>query len=884
MDDDLAHDDPRDSEPTGFLEAALAIARLGYHVFPLREGAKTPHPILGPTGGFKHGTTDEAAIRAWWAQAPNANIGVWSKNFAALDVDTKHGKDGHEALARLTAELGIVIDTWFQDTPSGGRHYLFRLADGLRNRTNFGGEEYPGLDLRAANGYIVFAPSTVDDVAYEACVEDLPTPDGLPEMPVELVELLRRRGPRAQTVAVKAPLTQGLPAPTGQAPTPYGIAAFNGLIVEARAAQPGTRNDTWARVAFRAGQLCAAGHLEADHAVGAMRGVANDCDDDPIKTHDTIRRCFESGRAAPAPVASPQVGASDTTTSPEPLVARITALLTGASPAESSAPAWDDQAAMCTDMGNARRLVRQHGALIRHANGLGWLTYTGKRWELDTTGALERFAKLTARSLWDEAKESSGKESGELGKWAAKSQSRERLIAMIKLAASEPEVIARQGDFDADPYLFNVANGTLDLRTGELRPHDRADLITRLSPVTFDPKAEAPRWNRYLVEVQPRKDVREFLQRFAGYCMTADMGEQVFCNHHGGGENGKTVYTEALLHVFGDYGLTASFETFARRKPGTPTLDLARLRGARLVVAAEPYEGIYLDEATIKSLTGEDAIVARYHYQNFFEFHPVCKLVLTGNHRPRIPGIDHAMWRRVLLVSWNVQVPKAKRDRHLGKKLRDEASGILRWLVDGAQAWLREGLGTPLTVRSAVQDYRNEEDQVGRFLDDRTVFDSGGAVTSRELRLAYEDWCRAEGEKPMRAQDVANRLTLRGLAAIKDQYGVRGRGWLGVRLATLATHATQVSTKSSREAKQTRFAETSVASVACVADPLPSPENRDLTDRVESPCDTCLPGLDPLAAAFDCPRGHGNDPSRWAAHGCGACRLEAERREREGAS
>jgi len=312
--------------------------------------------------------------------------------------------------------------------------------------------------------------------------------------------------------------------------------------------------------------------------------------------------------------------------------------------------------------------------------------------------------------------------------------------------------------------------------------------VTKLVPVTYDAAAVAPRWQAFLEEVQPDPEARGFLARYAGYCLTGEMGEQVFAVHHGGGSNGKGVYSDTMLALLGDYANVTPYATFVQRRPDAPTNDLAALRGARLVVASEPNEGMRLDEGAVKSITGEDPVSARFHFREFFTYRPTCKLILTGNHRPRIRGTDHAMWRRVLLVPWPVTVTKP--DKDLRRRLREEVSGVLRWAVEGCLAWQREGLRPPAVVRAAVDEYREAEDHVGRFIADRCALGSDLVVSSKELRASYELWVESEGEEAFSAKALGSRLTDRGIRAVKDVAGIRGRGWQGIALATHATDAT----------------------------------------------------------------------------------------------
>lgn len=561
---------------------------------------------------------------------------------------------------------------------------------------------------------------------------------------------------------------------------------------------------------------------------------------------------------------------------------------------DAPSPPWADAAGLRTDLANARRLVTHHGSDLLYSRALGWLVWDGRRWRRDGTGAAMRRAKATARLIWSEAREArTAEDAEELGKWAAKSQGSERLRAMLTVAETEPEIALATDELDTDPWLLNVANGTLDLRTGVLREHRRDDLITLLSPVAYDPDARAPGWERFLEQVQPDPEVREFLARFAGYCLTGMMGEQVFAIHHGGGENGKGVYSDTLRGILGEYAKVTPYDTFLVRRAGGATNDLAALRGARLVVAAEPNEGVRLDEAAVKGFTGEDPITCRFHYQEFFTYQPTGKLILTGNHRPRIRGTDHAMWRRVRLVPWPLTITKEKRDNDLRRKLRDELPGILAWAVRGCLAWQREGLPAPASVLAAVEEYRQEEDHVGRFVADQCRLGSNLVVSSKDLRVAYEAWVEEEGEEPLSSRALGAKLSDRGIRSIRNTDGIRGRGWKGLALGTLGTHgrfgAESSPTESGMGSFTERSAEASQASQPEPEDPVEAAEREavraegcgepvgpicpvcDRVDRAagaDADCRTCRQFLAAKGVIPPDPRdgpapGHPEDP-RWS--------------------
>jgi len=427
-----------------------------------------------------------------------------------------------------------------------------------------------------------------------------------------------------------------------------------------------------------------------------------------------------------------------------------------------------------TDLGNAERLAAMHGEDVRHVAGLGWHVWDGRCWRRDDTGELQRRAKLTARAiLHDAANCEDDDQRKAIVKWARTSEAEPRLRAAVTVAASEKPLVARAGDLDSDAYLLNVQNGTVDLRTGELRPFARGDLITLTSAVSYDPDAACPRWDRFLQEIfDGDGELIAFMRRFIGYCLTGETREEVLTVFHGSGGNGKSTVLAVKKRLLGEYATTSSFDTFMRaRGDRGPRNDLARLHRARLVTAAESGEGKRLDEATVKEITGGDTIAARFLYAEHFEYTPQFKLVLVTNHRPKVDGTDDALWRRLRLVPFTVSF-EGREDRKLAEKLDAELSGILTWAVRGCLDWQRDGLGEPAAVTQATTEYRQDEDLLGAFLDEKCVHD--GEIEPAQLRDAYEDYCREIGEKPLAPSVLGKQLAKQGITKNKRAGVYRG--------------------------------------------------------------------------------------------------------------
>ncbi len=434
-----------------------------------------------------------------------------------------------------------------------------------------------------------------------------------------------------------------------------------------------------------------------------------------------------------------------------------------------------------TDMGNAERLVAHVGQDLRYVHlSETWFEWTGKRWQKDETGAAMRRACATIRAaaLRADAVEED-KERARLLRHALKSESAARLHSMLRLATSLLPVTPDQ--LDRSAWLLNCANGTLDLRTGELRPHDRADLLTRLAPVAYDGAATCPRWEAFLHQVMDgSEEMVAFLQRAVGYSLTGSTAEQVLFLLHGVGANGKSTFIETVRALLGDYSTQADFTTFLRQQGEGVRNDVARLVGARFVSAVEAEGGKPLAEAMVKQLTGGDTVTARFLFKEFFEFTPVFKLWLAANSRPTVRGTDNGIWRRIRLVPFTVTIPAEERDRDLGRKLVAELPGILAWAVRGCLRWQAEGLGVPADVQAATEAYRDEMDVLGGFINECCVVRAGAQATSADLYTAYTAWCEGNGERPVTRRKMGLRLSERGF---ERRRGTGGRHtWVGVGL------------------------------------------------------------------------------------------------------
>ena len=365
---------------------------------------------------------------------------------------------------------------------------------------------------------------------------------------------------------------------------------------------------------------------------------------------------------------------------------------------------------------------------------------------------------------------------------------------MLEVAKSDPMVVIHHDVLDSDTMLFNASNGTVNLRTGQLQPHRQMDLLTKMSPVVFDPNAKAPVWEQFLFRaLSGNVELVDFLQRAVGYALTGSVQEHVLFFCYGNGANGKSTFLGTLHSLLGEYAAPAPRGMLFRSK-GTerhPT-ELATLHGLRFVTCSEIEEGQAFDEALVKDLTGGDRISARRMNEDFWSFAPTHKLFLAGNHRPVVRGDDEGIWRRMRLIPFTVTIPESERDAMLPEKLRAELPGILAWAVRGCVAWNAGGLQAPGTVKSATAQYRDENDVLGQFFRERVRIEERATVPRAFLRESYEFWCREIGAEPVGPRRLASRLRERAAAehvtisdtTVRIDGGHVVNAWKGVRLLT----------------------------------------------------------------------------------------------------
>jgi len=442
------------------------------------------------------------------------------------------------------------------------------------------------------------------------------------------------------------------------------------------------------------------------------------------------------------------------------------------------------QSYMRTDLGNAERFVDACRDRVRWCPARkSWLIYDGQRYAWDERGESVKLAHHTARAIFHEAAHAKDEdEQKAIAKWAVTSQGESRTNAMLSQA--KPYLAVGMDELDRDPWLINCQNGTLDLRTGRLRDHDPEDLITRLAPVGYDPEAACPRFGRFLNETLVDAEVVRFVKRYAGYTLTGITRERIMAILYGSGKNGKTTLVELLHEALGDYARNTDVETLLVKKYQGVGNDVAALKGARFVSAAEVEKGRRLAESKVKQLTGRDTVTARFLFGENFDFKPEFKLWLSTNNKPVIQGTDDAIWDRLRLIPFTQRFDGAKADPLLSDKLRDELAGVFAWMVGGCLEWQEHGLGEPESVTEATKQYREDMDTLAAFFEDRCVIGERLMSPASRLYKTYQLWCDEAGEHAETQKMFGMRLTERGFVSEKITRGPhkRRKGWLGIGL------------------------------------------------------------------------------------------------------
>lgn len=700
------------------LQAALRYLERGWSVFPVKD--KKPL-IRWKEAGCQERLPSPEQVTQWWTDFHDAGI--------ALALGKVSG------VVRIDAEGPVPWDKYGQlpetaefITPSGGKGWLYSYMDGANTAVLWkGAEDHQELRVQSDGAYTVLPPTP----GYSWVRECKPV-----RMPTWLRDFYVER--------VLQELTREL-RPTLRQPDRSEIA-------EALQHVDADDYDRWIHVGMA---LHSAGdeYLELwdKWSKGSEKYQEGEC-----------QRRWASFRSSPGGLTTRSI--------------LYFAEQQGWRPPNRHEP--------LTDLGNARILARMGEGKILHCDKWGWMAWDGARWQLDGAvktvqemqkSALEYRLNRAVESLARHLRNDPNAEGhNEIRKRKMKTilsirkhEDESRIRGARALAESEPCISASYKRFDQKRWLFNCSNGTLDLERCTIKEHDPTDWLTQVSPTAFDEGAKCTRWLQFLEEILPDAEVRKFLKQFLGCCLSGDVSPQMMPVFWGGGSNGKSTLIGAVMHVLGeDYSMKAKRDLLMAKRTSEHPTSVARLRGKRFVACVETAEDGRLDETLVKELTGGDVIAARRMREDEWEFFPTHKPVLVTNHRPEVRGTDDAIWRRLPLVPFEVRYAEddPRRDPMLPERLKEEASGILLWMLEGCQEWLGNSrkLERPTAVKDATQSYRSEQDRIGAFIEDKCVVGPERKVRVEKLMEAYMAWCVINKHQQMNGNAFGRALTEKG--------------------------------------------------------------------------------------------------------------------------
>jgi len=442
-----------------------------------------------------------------------------------------------------------------------------------------------------------------------------------------------------------------------------------------------------------------------------------------------------------------------------------------------------DRALALTDLANARRLSRLFGQDLRYCREeASWYRWTAQVWAPTSQGEVLHQVEGLVDAILQEADQITEPSLADRWRgWAKTSASTARLKAAVTLFQAAHTF--SQELLDDQPWLLCCQNGTIDLHTGRLRPHAREDLLTRMVAADYREDATAPTWERFLAQILEDRELIDFLQQVIGQMLVGKVLAQMIFIAHGQGANGKTVLTETLHALMNSYACRINAKTLLSGRRQQVPNDIARLVRRRFVSLVESEAQVRLAEGRLKQLTGGDQITARFLYREFFEFSPQFTLWFVTNHLPLIEGTDHAIWRRICVIPFQVIIPPEEQDLHLREHLWEERDGILRWAVEGCMAWQHQGhLVVPRQLRAFTDRLRGELDLVGSFLEDQGELDPARCVSKALLYRTFDEWCDQSGVEARSKNWFGHQLNQRGFSSGK-RAGRRVWRGLGLRYA-----------------------------------------------------------------------------------------------------
>jgi putative DNA primase/helicase len=751
----------------------------GYLPVPIKIGTKRP-----PMNGWPEFRVDDAAL----AEYREYGTGLLCGQLVGVDIDVLHAQAAAELHAQARTMLGKgparvglapkVLIAYRASTPFRKRQTRTFVIDGHASKVEIlaDGQQfvshalhpdtkqpYRWLDADPLSVPFAQLPEVSEERigAFIIAAESVLTKYGTPQKPD------RANGgepPREHRPA-------GDDDPIRRA---YVEAALADETKRVATAGRGGRNDALNIAALRLGKLVAGGWLDQGRVERALEDAAHANglarDDGPKSVRDTIRSGLYAGMREPR---DPPEWQGPTTGGWRS---------NGAAASEDEAPQYEQQkdggSPPTTEDALGLEFAKAQADVLRYvAMWSRWLRWDGNRWSTDETlsvfDLVRRHCRVARKALPADASE----------KLHAILASASTVTAVERLAKSDRRLAATVDQWDRDPDALNTPGGIVDLRTGALRPHAFGDYLTKITAVApAPPGTDCPLWRAFLDRIMAGDNqLIDFLQRVAGYALTGSTIEHALFFFYGTGANGKGVLLNTLTGIFGDYATIAAMETFTATNSERHPTDLAMLRGARLVSAQETEEGRRWAEAKIKSLTGGDPISARFMRQDYFTYTPQFKLLIAGNHKPGLQGVDEAIRRRLNLIPFAVTIPPTERDVRLPEKLKTEWPAILRWAIDGCLEWRRRGLDQPQGVRAATEEYLADEDAFGRWLEECCRRSEFAYETTADLFASWRQYCDRTGEYAGTEKRFRENLKQRDFKP-KRQAGTGRTGFEGILL------------------------------------------------------------------------------------------------------
>jgi putative DNA primase/helicase len=749
--------------------AAFVYAQKGWKVFPVhavgpggictcgKPDCSHPgkHPRYHPDdlkSGGKDATDDLDKIDRWWSRWPGTNIGVTTgkvSNLVVIDLDYKGEISGFDSLRALEEEYGSLPPTLSATTGSGGKHLYYEYPSAYDKIPSSAGTVGPGIDIRADGGYVVAPPSThITNNIYKWDIEEAP----ITQLPQWMVDLI-----------------------VGDSTT-FSMDDFK---AKAKSIPEGKRNSTLFQMAcsYR-------GKGFGEEEILALLRMNNEkycnppVDDDELvllSTNVSINypSNIEKVKSNINRSAVDEIIATDLDYTPRGLIFRYVV-------------ANIDDCRFC-----------YHTKM--------WYFYDGVQWSEHSGGEPDRRAHQIVRSMRMEANQlPPGTNRDSYIKFVRMSSNNRQVD--LTIAGAKPHLEIGYDKLDSNPYLLNCLNGTVDLSSGlaVLKDHDLDDFITMVAPVDYDPQLECPLWVSHLSKIfMDDEETIEAFQRICGYLLVDSNPEQLIFIHWGSGKNGKSTTFNAIQHVLGRYATSTSPETFMPRAKGASTNDIARLHRRRVVFTSEPDAGSKLSESFFKTATGGDAMMARYLYQEFFEFVATFKVFFGTNHRPKLRENDEAVWRRIVLIPYEHVFSEDERIKGIEEKFKQEASGIFAWMVKGYEKYADKetgGLLLSTKIKSATKTYRATYDTMNEYFTERCKFGAEESVSKADLYADLVSWCDSRSEERMTHKKFSMTIHDRYPAVLDSR--IKGvYSWKGISLNTELDSSLSAQIKRSAQSK-----------------------------------------------------------------------------------